>query len=450
MQRFTYVLNDEGKAMMPTRRFGKVRYLLNNKLAKVVKRIPFTIQLLYPTTHYTQDLNLGIDSGYLHIGYSVTSEKNEVFSGEVTMLQGMKERLKERQQYRRTRRNRLRYRKPGFNDNKPEGWLAPSLQHKLDAHIRFIELIHKILPITEVIVEVANFDIQKIKNPDIQGIEYQQGEQYGFWNLREYILHRDNHQCQNPNCKNKSEHPILELHHIIFRSNGGTDSPNNLITLCNQCHTPENHRGFLIDWKPKIQAFKDATFMSTIRWKLVNILKDKFQKVQHTYGFITKSRRIEFEIEKSHYNDAFIISGGHAQLRCQPIMVEQKRRNNRSLCKFYDAKFIDIRTGLKTTAKDLNCGRTNRNKNLNGENLRLYRGEKVSKGRNSHRVERATYQPGDLVEYKHQFYLVAGSQNKGKYVKLKNLKKVPKVQENHIIKLGKGFNFIDSKIVSSI
>ena len=166
---------------MPTNRYAKVRILLKNKLAKVVQAKPFTIQLLYETSDFTQPLTLGVDSGYLNIGFSVVSEKKELICGEVKLLQGVKKRLQEKSNYRKNRRSRLRYRKPKFNNRKrKEGWLAPSIQHKLDAHTQFIEQLRKILPIKHISVEVANFDIQKIKNPNIKGKEYQNGEQKSF------------------------------------------------------------------------------------------------------------------------------------------------------------------------------------------------------------------------------------------------------------------------------
>ena len=147
------------------------------------------------------------------------------------MLEYMKERLTERARYRKLRRQRLRYRAPRFNNRKvEEEWIAPSIAHKIESHVKVIDMVKKILPVSDVIIEVANFDIQKIKNPDIQGKQYQEGEQLGFWNTREYIFHRDGHKCQNPNCTNKDEHPVLQVHHIIYGSNGGTDNPSNLIT----------------------------------------------------------------------------------------------------------------------------------------------------------------------------------------------------------------------------
>ncbi|RKX36606.1 MAG: HNH endonuclease, partial [Thermotogae bacterium] len=96
-----------------------------------------------------------------------------------------------------------------------------------------IEQVKKILPVTKINIEVAAFDIQNIKNPDISGREYQNGEQTDFWNVREYVLYRDNHTCQV--CKGKSKDTVLEVHHIVSRQVGG-NRPDNLITLCKTCH----------------------------------------------------------------------------------------------------------------------------------------------------------------------------------------------------------------------
>ena len=251
-------------------------------------------------------------------------------------------------------------------------------------------------------------------------------------------MYRDGHKCQNPDCKNKAKNPILELHHIVFQSNGGSDSPNNLITLCTKCHTPKNHKGFLKEWKPKIKSLKGATFMSSIRWKLVNILECK-----HTYGYKTKSKRIEEKIEKSHANDAFIIAGGNKNInKCEQLTVKQVRRNNRSLSKFYDAKYIDSRTGEKVSGQDLFNGRRTRNKNKNEENLHKYRKQKVKKGYYSKREKRYPFQPNDFVLFNNEIRYVVGTQNKGAYVKLKDLKKVPKVDTLKLVKSGKGLCFI--------
>lgn len=442
-----YVLSIDGKPLMPTSN-AKARRLLKQKKAKVRELTPFTIQLTYKTkTEYTQPITLGIDSGYSNVGFSAIANNSELISGELKLLQGMKERLLERARYRKIRRSKLRYRKARFDNrtkSKHKGWLAPSLQYKLDSHIKFIAYLYSILPITRCVVEVANFDIQKIKNPDIQGEEYQQGEQIGFWNLREYIIHRDSHKCQNPNCKNRDKEQILETHHIKYKHLGGTDNPNNLITLCTKCHTSQNHKEgyFLWDWcqqGKKVRGFKDATFMSMIRWYLVNLLKERYSNIHVTYGYITKSHRINNKIEKTHYNDAFCIAKGINQKRSIEIFkVKQSRRNNRNLEMFYDAKYIDTRTGEKVSGSELNNGRRTRNKNLNSENLHQYRGQKLSKGQRRIRTKRHFYQPNDLVKYNGQIYSVRGTQNNGAYIRLNEIKKVPRVDLLTPYKFNKG------------
>ena len=368
--------------------------------------------------------------------------------------------LRQRGDYRKEYYCRLRYRKVRWQNRKIEkGWLAPSIQHKLDSTIRFIDKMHKILPITKTIVEVGSFDIQKIKNPDITDKEYQEGEQEGFYNLREYILFRDNHQCQNPLCKYKKDNPKfdyiknnipLQLHHIIYRTNKGGNLPHNLITLCVKCHTDTNHKKgkFLDLWqtnKPKLKTYKDATFMNIVRWKLVEQLQEKYGKdnVEYTYGYLTKSKRIELKLDKTHYNDAFCLfdkDSNYNQKRIEPIIFNQIRRNNRSLEKWYDAKYIDIRTNEIVKANELNNGRRTRNKNLNGENLRIFRGKKISKGRRSIRRQRYFYQPNDLVKYEGKIYTVKGTQNNGSQVVLKEIKKV--IRTNLLIpyKFRKGIN----------
>lgn len=415
-----YVINKQGRPLMPTTP-RKARLLLKNGKAKIVGRDPFTIQLIYGSSGYTQPADLGIDAGYQNIGLSAINEKEELLGGEINMLEGMSERITEKRKYRRTRRNRLRHRQPRWrNRKKKEEWLAPSIQHKLDTHHRSVEKIRRILPIKSVTIEVAAFDIQRIKNPTITGEQYQYGEKYGFDNLREYILYRDGHKCQNPNCKNKSENPILQVHHLGFWKNppDRSDRPANLVTLCTKCHMPKNHtkKGFLYGWEPKLKSFKGETFMSTVRWRLT-----QEGKYQATFGYITKAKRRELEIEKSHHNDAFIIAGGTTQLRVsKPLMLEQIRRNKRSIEQFYDAKYRDLRDGEVRSGSELSSGRRTRNTNLNGENLRKYRAHKLKTGYRAIKKKRYPYRQHDLVKYEGAIYAVVGMQNKGTGVKLKN------------------------------
>lgn len=293
---------------MPTERFGKVRRLLKNSLAHVVCRIPFTIQLDYDTTDYTQPVSLGVDAGSKHIGISATTSDKELYAADVELRNDIVDKLSTRRELRRTRRSRLRYRKARFNNrvsSKRKGWLAPSVENKIQTHLTVVEKIHKFLPITNIVVETASFDIQKINNPSISGSEYQQGEQLDFFNVREYVLFRDNHTCQH--CKGKSKDKVLNVHHIESRKTGG-DSPNNLITLCETCHKAYHRGEFELNVK-RGKSFRDAAFMGIMRWSFYDRLKNIYPNVSMTFGYITKNTRITNNLPKEHYVDARCISG---------------------------------------------------------------------------------------------------------------------------------------------
>ena len=304
-----YVLNIEGKPLMPCKE-AKARKLLKENKAKIYKKEPFTIQLLFVCENQTQDITLGVDAGSKHIGLSATTKEKELYAADVELRNDIVDLLSTRRQNRRTRRNRLRYRKPRFNNrvhSKKNGWLAPSVKQKIQTHFKVVEDIHKLLPITKIVVETASFDIQKIKNPEIHNEEYQQGEQLGFWNVREYVLFRDNHTCQC--CKGKSKDKILNVHHIESRKTGG-NAPNNLITLCETCH--KGYHNGTVELPKTIKrgmSFKDATFMGIMRWSFYNRLKEIYPNVFMTYGYITKDIRIKNNLPKDHYIDARCISG---------------------------------------------------------------------------------------------------------------------------------------------
>ena len=329
-----YVLSKTGQPLMPTENHAKVRILLKQGKAKVVHRCPFTIQLLYSSTNYTQKVTLGIDSGSKHIGLSATTKDKVLFESDVELRNDIVDLLSTRRELRRSRRNRkTRYRKPRFdNRRRKDGWVAPSVKQKVDSHLTMIEKVNKILPISKTIVEVASFDIQKIKNPSISGTEYQQGEQLDFWNVREYVLFRDGHTCQC--CKGKSKDKVLNVHHIESRKTGG-DAPNNLITLCETCHTGY-HKGTVK--LPKTihrgMSFRDATFMGIMRWAFYNKLKEIYPNVSLTYGYITKNTRIENGLPKDHYIDARCISGNPNAVSNEEVFYYKKVRcHNRQIHK---------------------------------------------------------------------------------------------------------------------
>lgn len=331
-----YVISKTGKPLMPTENHAKVRKMLRDGRAKCVKRTPFTIQLTYDCPEQTQPVTLGIDAGSKHIGVSATTEDKELYAGEVELRSDITKNLATRRELRSTRRNRkTRYRKARFNNrvkSKHKGWLAPSVQAKIDSHLKVIAALHKMLPITETVIEVAQFDVQKIKNTGIEGTQYQQGEQFGFWNVREYVFYRDNHICQC--CKGKSKDSILNVHHIESRKTGG-DAPNNLVTLCETCHRAY-HRGE-IELPKAIRrgtSFKDAAFMGIMRWAIYNKLMGIYPNVRMTYGYITKNTRIKSGLEKSHIADARCISGHpKAKPASESFYSKKVRRHNRQIHK---------------------------------------------------------------------------------------------------------------------
>ena len=308
--------------------------MLKTKKAKVVKRCPFTIKLTYNSTNYTQEITLGVDAGSKHIGISATTEDKVLFESDVELRNDIVDLISTRRQNRRSRRSRkTRYRKARFNNRKrKEGWLAPSVQNKVDSHVTVIRKVYEILPITRIIVEVASFDIQKIKNPTISGVDYQRGEQLNFYNIREYVFFRDGHKCQC--CKGKSKNKILNVHHIESRHTGG-NAPNNLITLCETCHS-NYHKGILKLPKEihRGMSFKDATFMGIMRWSLYNTVKKIYPRVRLTYGYLTKNTRIENGLHKDHYIDARCISGNPKAVSDDTVYYQKKVRcHNRQIHK---------------------------------------------------------------------------------------------------------------------
>ena len=339
-----YVLNKNGQPLMPTNRHGKVRRLLKINKAKVIKRCPFTIQLLYNTTNCIQNITLGVDAGSKHIGLSATTKDKVLFETDVELRNDITKLLEARRKFRHSRRNRkTRYRKRRFNNrvsSKHKGWLAPSIEHKIQTHFAMVEKVHKMLPITKIVVETASFDMQLLKaqlegEPIPKGMDYQKGELTG-WNIREYIFHRDNYTCQW--CKGKSKDSILVTHHHAYWKGDHTNKSSSLITLCNTCNDSKYHKkeaNRLWGWEPKItNSYKHAAFMNVMRWVFYNRLKEIYANVSMTYGYITKNTRIKNNLPKTHYLDARCISGNpKAKSSGEYFYYKKVRCHNRQLYK---------------------------------------------------------------------------------------------------------------------
>jgi 5-methylcytosine-specific restriction endonuclease McrA len=382
--------------MPTTQRKGKK--LLHEGKAHVIRRCPFTIQLNYATGETTQPITLGVDLGYTNIGFSAKTDKLEVIRGTVTLRKDVSNKLEARRRYRRTRRSRLGYRPPRFNNRtRPEGWLTPSIQHRLDSHIRLVEKLATLLPITYKKVEVANFDAHKMQQPEITGVAYQQGELQGY-EVKEYLLDKWGRKWTY--C-GKTTVPV-EVEHIVPKSRGGTDRVSNLTLSCRNCNLKKGDKtaeefGYPTIQQQAKQPLKAPAYLNNIRWKIVERLK-----AEHTYGYVTKYQRNKLGLEKSHVNDAFVIAGGTNQKRCQPYEVIQVRRNNRSL-------------------------QTNR------------KGFKPSIRR-----QRYQLQPHDVVSYNGKPYKVKGVFNYGSWVRLGDSNGTVvniSIKQVKLLKYGKGLVF---------
>ena len=330
---FVYVLNKHGKPLMPCKP-RKARILLKEKKAKVVNRTPFTIQLLYGSSGYKQPINLGVDTGSKYIGLSATTMDKELFKATVELRQDISKLLESRRSQRRNRRSKLWYRKPRFlNRRNRKGKVAPSVQNKIDCHLTIIRKVCSMLPVVNIIVETAEFDLHKLKNPNVSGKEYQDGGQKDFYNVKSAVLNRDNYTCQI--CGEKDTR--LEVHHIQFRSKGGSNRMDNLVTLCRDCHKQIHSGGLVFD--KKIKSFKHASHINIMRSRLVEELRLEFGNVFETFGYLTKYNREKLNISKSHSADAFVISHNFNAERIDvEYQYKKVRRHNRQLYKSKPSK----------------------------------------------------------------------------------------------------------------
>ena len=323
-----YVLNIRGRPLMPCSA-RKARILIKRGEAKVVKTNPFfVIQLNKATGEQVQACSLGVDPGSKKAGFSIITDQREIISGELAIDSKTSSRLKSRHLYRKYRRGKLWYRPQRYYNRagNKKSQLRPSIQRKINIHTILIDRLKKLLPIDKTYMEVASFDIQRIENPDIRGLKYKQGPLYQYRNLRNYLLTREKGLCQLCN-KAIKRGDKTHIHHIINKKQGGTDREKNLTLLHLKCHD-KLHRKNLFTSLKNNETYKDVTFMDI----LANHFSKDF-KFNTTFGYETSIKRISLNIEKTHYNDAFIIAGGTNQIRATPLFLGQKHRNNRILQK---------------------------------------------------------------------------------------------------------------------
>ena len=340
MRAMTYIIDRDGKPLMPTNRGNLVRHLLKRGEAKVVRLEPFTVMILRDVGHCVQEVTLGVDVGSRHIGLSATTENKELYSSQVELRTDVSGLLLARREFRKARRGRKHnwYRPARLANraNRRNQNLSPSIRHKADSHIRAIKSACKILPIIKIRVELGRFDIQKIKNPFISGEQYLQGPLAGWENLKAYAKWRDGYKCRSCG-KRAKDGARLEVHHIRRRADGGSDTPDNVVTLCHECH--ENHHKGAKKLKLKRppthrnEAHMNA-MLKYLRARLV--MEYGFSiPVEITYGYETAIERRAHNIEKSHANDAFCIAQNfHARRNgYNHYFHRHVRRHNRQLHK---------------------------------------------------------------------------------------------------------------------
>lgn len=319
-----YVLKQNGQPFMPTERFGKVRRLLKEGKAKVVRREPFTIRLLYePETDVVQECYCGVDTGSKHVGVAVVGNNRVLYQSQVELRDDIKKKMDSRRQARVSRRYRkTRYRKVRFLNRRNsirKDRYCPTIISKCYGHEREIEFCKKILPVSDLILEVSQFDTQLMEKPWLQEYKwaYQKGVNYGYANAREHALVRDKYTCQccgKKNCR-------LEVHHIVFRRNGGSDALENLITLCEDCHKAIHLGTKELKLKGKHRSnLRYATQMSVIR----SLLLKKYPDAVETFGFVTKANRENLKISKTHYMDACVIASGGLEFKQSDILYQKR------------------------------------------------------------------------------------------------------------------------------
>ena len=321
-----YVQNIDGQPLMPTERHGMVKHLLKENRARVVMRCPFTIRLKYKGTTYTQNLTQGDDTGSGTFAMAVARDNGDiVYASQVELRNDIAEKMTRRCHYRRNRRSRkTRYRKARWlnrkNSRRPDR-LSPTMKSKLDAHERENRLIRKILPVTKHVSEMGQFDMQLMKNPSLAENKwgYQKGPNYGFANTRAMVLNRDNYTCQC--CKGKHKDPKLEIHHVIFRRDGGSDNAENLVTLCHTCHKKLHDGKISPDFKGMYKGnLKFASQMNVIRSQWLKMHPD----IIETFGYITKENRQLLGLGKDHYIDACVIATGGKPFQMKTLLYKKK------------------------------------------------------------------------------------------------------------------------------
>lgn len=343
MSNFVFVLDTNKQPLEPCSPTIAKKLLRAGKAA-VFRQYPFTIILKKAVyTKEVKSCQLKLDPGSKTTGLAILQGNKLIWVAELTHRgQQIKNGLESRRSLRRSRRGRkTRYRQPRFlNRTREEGWLAPSLEHRILTTLTWVKRLIKLCPINLLAQELVRFDTQKMQNPEISKTEYQQGTLYQY-EVREYLLEKFNRTCVYCGAKDIP----LEVEHIVPKSKGGSNRASNLTLACVPCNQAKSNldiRDFLAD-KPLIlkrvlaQAkapLKDAAAVNATRWKLYNSLKDTGLPITTGTGGQTKFNRSQQGLRKTHWLDAACV-GNTLKLEIltnQPFLIKSTGYGNRQMC----------------------------------------------------------------------------------------------------------------------
>jgi 5-methylcytosine-specific restriction endonuclease McrA len=287
--------------------------LMDSGRAARWKQYPFTIILKKEVNDVIEPIELKIDPGSKVTGFALNQKSSALWGAELTHRgAAIKQSLESRRSLRRGRRNRhTRYRQPRFNNRvRPEGWLAPSLQHRVETTMTWVHRLIKLCPIASISMELVRFDLQQIENPEISGVEYQQGELAGY-EVREYLLNKWGRKCTY--CA-KGDVP-LQIEHIVPKAKGGSNQISNLCLACEPCNLKKGAQDIAQFLSKKTELLKqiqaqakrslrDSAAVNSTRWALLNRLKATGLSVSTGSGGQTKFNRTRLGLPKTHWLDA--------------------------------------------------------------------------------------------------------------------------------------------------
>lgn len=304
-----FVLDTNRKPLTPCHP-ARARKLLKIGKAKIFKKYPFTIILEREVEEENEEeYRLKIDYGSRHTGLAILKNNKEVvWLAQIEHRTNIKEKLDTRRGHRRFRRNKLRYRKPRFNNRKRrEGWISPSLQSRVDNISSWVVKLQKIIPITHISYENVKFDTQLMQNAEISGIEYQQGTLQGY-EVKEYLIEKFGRKC----CYCGKQNIPLEIEHIIPKSRGGSNRVDNLCISCHTCNQKKGNQTAEEFGYPNIQkqvkkSLKDCAILNATRWKVYELLSNTGLEIECGTGARTKMNRINLKLPKDHHYDAICI-----------------------------------------------------------------------------------------------------------------------------------------------